>query len=157
MSRSSNGEFMNFRPKKNVLQPFSNLREKKRSRSELVAARSLLSCKRIRCKAQYENRSFWAEKLGKMKKKCFWPGSPAPGPPDAQGDMGGRSQGEMLNFHTGIEHCTTDVPGHPCMLDTPYCTNKLNSGHASSRCLPYTAYTARLAMQHTALYGLPLR
>ena len=105
MSRSSNGEFMNFRPKKNVLQPFSNLREKKRSRSELVAARSLLSCKRIRCKAQYENRSFWAEKLGKMKKKCFWPGSPAPGPPDAQGDMGGRSQGEMLNFHTGIEHC----------------------------------------------------
>ena len=54
MSRSSNGEFMNFRPKKNVLQPFSNLREKKRSRSELVAARSLLSCKRIRCKAQYE-------------------------------------------------------------------------------------------------------
>ena len=40
MSRSSNGEFMNFRPKKNVLQPFSNLREKKRSRSELVAARS---------------------------------------------------------------------------------------------------------------------
>ena len=111
MSRSSNGEFMNFRPKKNVLQPFSNLREKKRSRSELVAARSLLSCKRIRCKAQYENRSFWAEKLGKMKKKCFWNGSPAPGPPDAQGDMGGRSQGEMLNFHTGIEHCTAPTHG----------------------------------------------
>ena len=136
MNRSSNGEFMNFRPKKNVLQPFSNLREKKRSRSELVAARSLLSCKRIRCKAQYENRSFWAEKLGKMKKKCFWPGSPAPGPPDAQGDMGGRSQGEMLNFHTGIEHCTRV----PSLFSSPQPTGwtedlrRMSSSPLSTRC-----------------------